>query len=209
VQRLNNGLCQNKRFVLDKTPNRRSFNRTQLHHAVSTQTCFIGSFKQNTPGYRQFYIATANFQQICLKELKADLNRDSISCDLKSHCFRMILRYKPSSGVCVNKWCRRSIRWTFGWVFTGTNLHVRFVRRQLYRSTTSAQTSTSTISAGNVECVTMWLKTWIGRTITSRQPIDGTGGPPDGLPTRGEKNPFVFIQKKQLYFGFVLNKTGF
>ena len=141
MQRLNNGLCQNKRFGLDKTPNRRSFNRTQLHHAVSTQTCFIGSFEQNTPGYRLFFIATANFQQICFKELQADLNQDSISCDLKSRCSRMIsnsfpnaeimgcffhyvknfektlavnsltpritekqvLRYKPSSGVCVNK----------------------------------------------------------------------------------------------------------
>jgi len=122
---------------------------------------------------------------------------------------KQVLRYTPSIGVCVNKWCRRSIRLTFDWVFTGTNPHVRFVRRQLYRSTTSAQTSSSTISAGNVECVTRWLRTWIERTITSRQTIYGYRWTSRWTTHQGWEKP-VFLKKTkttQLFLSVCLEKN--
>jgi len=42
---------QNKLLFLVKTLHRRSSNRSQPYHVVSTQTCFIGRLKQNTPVY--------------------------------------------------------------------------------------------------------------------------------------------------------------
>ena len=105
----------------------------------------------------------------------------------------------------------------FGWVFTRINPHVRFVRRQLCRSTTSAQTSTSAISAGNVECVTKVIGNmdrtnnhveaahkW-QRTITSRQPInDLQMDHPPGL----RKTRF-FFKKKTTVFWVCLEQNGF
>ena len=51
---------QNKLLVLVKTLHRRSSNRSQLH-TVSTQTCFIGWFKQNTPGYWLYCFETVSY----------------------------------------------------------------------------------------------------------------------------------------------------
>jgi len=52
---------QNKLLFLVKTLHRRSSNRSQPYHVVSTQTCFIGRLKQNTPVYRLLCFETVSY----------------------------------------------------------------------------------------------------------------------------------------------------